>query len=298
MLNGRNFVAGEWRDGADWVEDLNPSDVTDIVGRFAQARPSDIHDAVAAAQGAQREWAAAGLEARAAVLDAIGRELMARSKELGELLSREEGKTLPEGIGEVYRAGQFFTYFAAEALRNLGASTDSVRAGVDVLIEREPLGVVAIISPWNFPVATASWKIAPALAFGNAVVWKPASITPASAWALTEIISRQAIPEGLFNLVMGSGSTIGRELAANADIQGLSFTGSGAVGSGIAALAAARFVKLQLEMGSKNPFVIMDDADLDRAVDLAVNGAFGGTGQKCTASSRLIVQRPIPDAFV
>ena len=298
MLNGRNFVAGEWRDGADWIEDINPSDVTDVVGRFVQARPSDIHDAVAAAQGAQREWAAAGLEARAAVLDAIGRELMARSKELGELLSREEGKTLPEGVGEVYRAGQFFTYFAAEALRNLGASADSVRTGVDVLIEREPLGVVAIISPWNFPIATASWKIAPALAFGNAVVWKPASITPASAWALTEIISRQAIPKGLFNLVMGSGSTIGRELAANADIQGLSFTGSGDVGSGIAALAAARFVKLQLEMGSKNPFVIMDDADIDRAVDLAVNGAFGGTGQKCTASSRLIVHRPIHDAFV
>ncbi|UCI27026.1 aldehyde dehydrogenase family protein [Mesorhizobium sp. B2-8-5] len=298
MLNGQNFVAGEWRDGADWVEDVNPSDVTDIVGRFAQARPSDVHDAVAAAQSAQREWAAAGLEARAAVLDAIGRELMARSKELGELLSREEGKTLPEGVGEVYRAGQFFTYFAAEALRNLGSSADSVRAGVDVLIEREPLGVVAIISPWNFPIATASWKIAPALAFGNAVVWKPASITPASAWALTEIISRQAIPKGLFSLVMGSGSTIGRELAAKADIQGLSFTGSGAVGSGIAALAAARFVKLQLEMGSKNPFVIMDDADLDRAVDLAVNGAFGGTGQKCTAASRLIVHRPIHDAFV
>ena len=172
MLNGQNFVAGEWRDGADWVEDINPSDVTDVVGRFAQARPSDVHDAAAAAQGAQREWAAAGLEARAAVLDAIGRELMARSKELGEMLSREEGKTLPEGVGEVYRAGQFFTYFAAEALRNLGASADSVRAGVDVLIEREPLGVVAIISPWNFPIATASWKIAPALAFGNAVVWK------------------------------------------------------------------------------------------------------------------------------
>ncbi|MBZ9661162.1 aldehyde dehydrogenase family protein [Mesorhizobium sp. ESP-6-4] len=298
MLSGQNFVAGEWRDGADWVEDINPSDVADVVGRFAQARPSDIHDAVAAAQGAQREWAAAGLEARAAVLDAIGRELMARSKELGELLSREEGKTLPEGVGEVYRAGQFFTYFAAEALRNLGSSSDSVRAGVDVLIEREPLGVVAIISPWNFPIATGSWKIAPALAFGNAVTWKPASVTPASAWALTEIISRQAIPKGLFNLVMGSGSTIGRELAANADIQGLSFTGSGAIGSGIAALAAARFVKLQLEMGSKNPFVIMDDADLDRAVDLAVNGAFGGTGQKCTASSRLIVHRPVHDGFV
>jgi alpha-ketoglutaric semialdehyde dehydrogenase len=298
MLTGQNFIAGEWRDGVDWIEDVSPSDIGDVVGRFAQAAPSDVHDAVAAALAAQTQWAAAGLEARAAALDAIGRELMARSKELGELLSREEGKTLPEGVGEVYRAGQFFTYFAGEALRKLGASADSVRAGVEVLVAREPLGVVAIISPWNFPIATASWKIAPALAFGNAVVWKPASITPASAWALTEIISRQSIPKGLFSLLMGPGSAIGRELAAKADIQGLSFTGSGAVGSGIAAAAAARFVKLQLEMGSKNPFVVMDDADLDRAVDLAINGAFGGTGQKCTAASRLIVHRPIQDAFV
>jgi alpha-ketoglutaric semialdehyde dehydrogenase len=140
------------------------------------------------------------LEAHAAVLDAIGRELMARSKELGELLSREEGKTLPEGVGEVYRAGEFFTYFAGEALRNLGSSGESVRAGVETLVAREPLGVVAIISPWNFPIATASWKIAPALAFGNSVIWKQANITPASAWALSEIISRQAIPKGLFSL--------------------------------------------------------------------------------------------------
>ena len=298
MLTGRNFIAGEWREGVDWIEDISPSDVSDVIGRFAQAAPSDVHEAVAAARAAQTQWAAAGLEARACVLDAIGRELMGRCKELGELLSREEGKTLPEGVGEVYRAGQFFTYFAGEALRNLGASGDSVRAAVEVLVTREPLGVVAIISPWNFPIATASWKIAPALAFGNAVVWKPANIAPASAWALTEIISRQAIRKGLFNLVMGPGSAIGRELAAKADIQGLSFTGSGEVGAGIAAAAAARFVKLQLEMGSKNPFVVMDDADLDRAVDLAISGAFGGTGQKCTAASRLIVHRPIHDAFV
>ncbi len=298
MLTGRNFIAGEWRDSADWIEDVSPSDVSDLVGRFAQASLADVHEAVTAARVAQPQWAAAGLEARAAALDAIGRELMARSKELGELLSREEGKTLPEGVGEVYRAGQFFAYFAGEALRNLGSSGESVRAGVETLVAREPLGVVAIISPWNFPIATASWKIAPALAFGNAVVWKPANVTPASAWALTEIVSRQAIPKGLFNLVMGPGSAIGRELAAKADIQGLSFTGSGAVGSGIAAAAAARFIKLQLEMGSKNPFVVMDDADLDRAADLAVNGAFGGAGQKCTAASRLIVHRPIHDAFV
>ncbi len=298
MISGQNFIAGEWCDGLDWIEDRSPSDVSDLIGRFAQAGTSEAHRAVAAAREAQVKWAAAGLEARASVLDAIGRELMSRSKELGELLSREEGKTLAEGVGEVYRSGQFFTYYAGEALRIIGDSADSVRAGVEVLVTREPLGVVAVISPWNFPIATAAWKIAPALAFGNAVVWKPANITPASAWALTEIISRQALPKGVFNLVMGPGSAIGRELAAKADIQGLSFTGSGAVGAGIAAAAAARFVKLQLEMGSKNPFVVMDDCDLERAVDLAVNGAFGGTGQKCTAASRLIVHRPIHDAFV
>jgi alpha-ketoglutaric semialdehyde dehydrogenase len=298
MLTGQNYIAGEWRDGVDWTQVVSPSDVSDVVGRFAQAAPHEIHDAVAAATQAQVEWAATGLEARAAVLESIGRELMARSKELGQLLSREEGKTLPEGVGEVFRAGQFFSYFAGETLRNLGSTAESVRAGVEVLTAREPLGVVAIISPWNFPCATASWKIAPALAFGNAVVWKPANVTPASAWALTEIISRQVIPKGLFNLVMGAGSSIGRELAAKAAIQGVSFTGSGAVGADIAAAAAPRFVKLQMEMGSKNPFVVMDDADLDRAVDLAINGAFGGTGQKCTAASRLILHRPIHDAFI
>ena len=298
MTVRQNLIAGQWSDGIGQVENRNPSDVSDLVGVFSQASAAQVHQAVAAAREAQKQWAATGLEARAAVLDAIGRELMARSQELGALLSREEGKILAEGVGEVYRSGQFFTYFAAETLRILGETADSTRAGVEVLVTREPLGVLAVISPWNFPMATASWKIAPALAFGNAVVWKPANLTPASAWALTEIISRQAIPPGLFNLLMGPGAGIGRELAAKADIQGLSFTGSGEVGSSIAAAAAARFVKLQLEMGSKNPLVVMDDADLDRAVDLAVNGAFGGTGQKCTASSRLIVHRPILDAFV
>lgn len=218
MIAGRNLIAGQWREGAGEIEDRNPSDLADVVGIFSQASPADVHEAVAAARAAQPQWAATGLETRAAVLDAIGRELMARSKELGELLSREEGKTLAEGVGEVYRSGQFFTYFAAETLRILGDTADSTRAGVEVLVTREPLGVVAVISPWNFPMATASWKIAPALAFGNAVIWKPANITPASAWALTEIIHRQAIPAGLFNLLMGPGSAIGRELAAKAAI--------------------------------------------------------------------------------
>ncbi|MDQ0469226.1 aldehyde dehydrogenase family protein [Labrys wisconsinensis] len=293
-----NFIAGRWASGASTIENRSPSDVEDCVGLYAQATVDDVHAAAAAAQAAQPRWAATGLEARAAVLDAVGRELMARSAELGRLLSREEGKTLAEGVGEVYRSGQFFTYYAGEALRILGDTADSVRSGVEIAVTREPLGVVGIVSPWNFPMATAAWKIAPALAFGNGVVWKPANATPASAHALTEIIARQAIPDGLFNLVMGPGAELGHALAATADVQGISFTGSCETGQAVAAAAAPRFVKLQLEMGSKNPLVVMDDADLDRAVDIAVNGAFGGTGQKCTASSRLIVHRPIHDAFV
>ncbi|MDQ2734998.1 MAG: aldehyde dehydrogenase family protein [Pseudomonadota bacterium] len=298
MSEGLNYIGGEWVAGEGVVENRSPSDPDDVVGIYAQASLGHLHEAVAAARQAQGRWAATGLEARASVLDAIGREAMARSQELGRLLSREEGKPLAEGVGEVYRSGQFFSYFAGEVLRVLGQAADSVRAGVEVMITREALGVVGIISPWNFPMATAAWKIAPALAFGNAVVWKPANITPSSAWALSEIISRQAIPKGVFNLVMGPGGTLGHALAAEADVQGISFTGSCATGRDIAAAAAPRLVKLQLEMGSKNPLVIMDDADLDRAVDIAISGAFGGTGQKCTASSRLIVHRPILDVFV
>ncbi len=298
MTDNLNLIGGEWVAGDGSVENRSPSDTNDLIGRYAQASTAQLHDAVAAARDAQPAWASAGLEARAAVLDAVGRELMERSPELGRLLSREEGKTLPEGVGEVHRSGQFFTFFAAEVLRVPGDFADSVRAGVEVTVSREPLGVVGVISPWNFPMATAAWKIAPALAFGNAVVWKPANLTPASAWALSEIIGRQAIPRGLFNLVMGPGGSLGHALAAEADVQGISFTGSNEVGRTVAAAAAPRLVKLQLEMGSKNPLVVMDDADLDRAADLAVNGAFGGTGQKCTASSRIIVHAPVHDGFV
>lgn len=297
MAEFPNLIAGEWRRGDAVIENRNPSDTRDLIGSYAQASVGQVHEAAASAASAQAVWAKTGLEARAAVLDAVGRELMARSAEIGRELSREEGKPRAEGVGEVYRSGQFFTYFAGEVLRMIGDTAESVRAGVEVMVTREPLGVIGIISPWNFPMATAAWKIAPALAFGNAVVWKPANLTPASAYALTEIISRQAIPKGLFSLVMGSGATLGHALAAEADVQGISFTGSCEVGRDVAAAAAPRFVKLQLEMGSKNPLVVMDDADLERAVDVAINGAFGGTGQKCTASSRLIVHRPVLDAF-
>ncbi|RME18440.1 MAG: aldehyde dehydrogenase family protein, partial [Alphaproteobacteria bacterium] len=202
-----NYIAGEWVAGEGEIENRNPSDLSDLIGRYAQASANDLDRALAAAREAQREWAACPLERRQAVLMAIGNELMARAEELGTLLSREEGKPLAEGKGEVYRAGQFFTYYAAECLRQLGENADSVRPGVEIDVRREPVGVVAVISPWNFPTATASWKIAPALCYGNAVIWKPANLTPASAVALTEIIARQDIPKGLFNLVMGAGGS-------------------------------------------------------------------------------------------
>lgn len=292
-----NYIAGEWVSGTSEIENINPSDLSEIVGVFAQASGDQLEDALNAARRAQAEWAAYGLERKQNVLNAIGNELMARAEELGTLLSREEGKPLAEGKGEVFRAGQFFTYFAAEVLRQMGDTADSTRDGIEVDVRREPLGVVAIISPWNFPTATASWKIAPALAFGNAVIWKPANITPASAVALTEIISRQDIPKGLFNLVMGAGRDVGQRLVESPKIDAISFTGSVPVGKGIATAAIQNLTKVQMEMGSKNALAVMDDGDIDLAVTLALGGAFGGTGQKCTASSRLVVHKAVHDEF-
>ncbi len=294
----KNYIAGDWVEGVGTVENRNPSDLSDVVGHYAQASTDQMEDAISAAKTAQAEWAGYGLEAKQNALMNIGNEMMARAEELGTLLSREEGKPLAEGKGEVYRAGQFFTYYAHECLRQLGENADSVRPGIEVDVRREPVGTVAVISPWNFPTATASWKIAPALAFGNALIWKPANITPASAVALTEIIARQDIPKGLFNLVMGAGRDVGQRLVENSGINAISFTGSVPVGRGIAQAAVGNFTKLQMEMGSKNALAVMEDGDLDIAVAVALGGAFGGTGQKCTASSRLIVHEAVHDAFV
>ena len=294
----KNLIAGGWLVGESEIENRSPSDVTDLIGVFAQASSDQLEATLDQAQQAQREWAAYGMERKQAVLMNIGNELMARSAELGALLSREEGKPLAEGKGEVYRAGQFFTYYAAECLRQIGENADSVRPNIEVDVRREPVGVVAVISPWNFPTATASWKIAPALCYGNAVVWKPANITPASAYALTEIIARQDIPKGLFSLVMGSGSGIGERLVQSPKVNAVTFTGSVPVGKRIATAAIQNLTKVQMEMGSKNALAVMDDADIDLAVTLALGGAFGGTGQKCTASSRLVVHEAIHDTFV
>ena len=293
-----NYIAGEWLAGESEIENRNPSDISDVIGLYAQAGADQLEAALDAARLAQADWARTGIERRYTALMAIGEELMARSAELGELLSREEGKPRAEGVGEVYRAGQFFTYYAAETLRQIGDTADSVRDGIEIDVRREPVGVVAVISPWNFPTATASWKIAPALAFGNAVIWKPANVTPASAVALTEIIAKQDLPKGLFSLVMGSGRSIGQKLVESPKVDAISFTGSVPVGKGIAAAAVQNLTKVQMEMGSKNALAVMDDGDLDLAVSAALGGAFGGTGQKCTASSRLVVHERVHDAFV
>lgn len=288
------YIDGKWVTPTKIAPNINPSDLSDVIGRYGLANEQQVADAVCAAKTAATKWQQVPLETKQNVLDAIGKELMDRADEIGTILSREEGKTLAEGKGEVYRSGQFFSYYAAEVLRNHGENAQSVRTGIGIHITREPVGVVGVISPWNFPIATAAWKIAPALAFGNAVIWKPAQIVPASAVALTEIIAKQtAIPAGTYNLLNGGGSIAGNALITHEDVNAVSFTGSVAIGRLVATATAARFCRSQLEMGSKNALVIMDDADIDVAVQCAINGAFGGTGQKCTASSRIIVHKNI-----
>jgi aldehyde dehydrogenase (NAD+) len=293
-----NYINGEWVAGAKWAPNRNPSDLADVIGEYAQADAGQTEAAIAAAARAFPAWSVGSIQERANILDKAGAEILARKDELGRLLSREEGKTLPEGVGETVRAAHIFKFFAGEVLRLAGEKLPSVRPGVDVEITREPIGVVGLITPWNFPIAIPAWKIAPALAFGNTVVFKPAAWTPGCAWALAEILANAGLPAGVFNLVMGSGGVVGEAIVNHRDVAAISFTGSMETGKGIAQKAVARMAKFQLEMGSKNPLVVLDDADVATAVNVAVNGAYFSTGQRCTASSRLIVTEGIHDRFV
>jgi len=293
-----NFIAGDWRQADSVKVNDNPSDLDAPVGTYAQGTAQDVADAVAAARQAAPTWAATTPTQRAAALSAVAVELSARSEELGRLLSSEEGKTLAEGIGEVKRAADIFNFFAGEVFRATGELVPSARPGIEVEIRRHPVGVVGVITPWNFPMAIPAWKIAPALAYGNAVVFKPADLVPGCAWALTEMLSRAVLPAGTFNLVMGSGSVVGEAITSSPGVDAITFTGSDRVGRHVAATAVARLAKVQLEMGGKNPIIVLDDADLDLAVDNVVNGAYFSTGQRCTASSRVIVTDGIHDRFV
>jgi aldehyde dehydrogenase (NAD+) len=294
----RNFIGGEWLEGANAADNINPSDTSDIIGEYAHASAAQTQQAIDAAYQASSAWGNSSIQHRSDILDNIGSEILQRREELGELVSREEGKTLPEGIGEATRAGQVFKFFAGEALRPGGEFIDSIRPGLDVSVTRAPMGVVGLILPWNFPIAIPAWKVAPALAYGNAVVFKPAELVPATAHAMAEIIVNAGVPDGVFNLVMGTGAEVGETIVNHPAVNAISFTGSVRTGRDVALAAASRMAKVQLEMGGKNPLVVLDDADLSTAVECAVNGAYFSTGQRCTASSRLIVTEGIHDKFV
>jgi acyl-CoA reductase-like NAD-dependent aldehyde dehydrogenase len=292
-----NLIGGQWVLGGSAAPNVNPSDLNDVIGEFTRADSGQASDAIDAAQQAQAAWARQPL-LRFEVLDRAGTEIIARANELGDLLSREEGKTLVEAVAEVRRAGHILKFHAGEAVRSPGEHLPSVRDGVEVLVAREPVGVVTIITPWNFPIAIPAWKIAPALAHGNAVVFKPADLVPASAWSLVEILNRAGLPPGVLNLVMGRGRDIGDVLTGDSRVNAVSLTGSTATGRRVLATAQAHGARVQLEMGGKNPLLVLDDADLDAAVTGAVEGAFGSTGQRCTASSRIVVTDKVHDELV
>ena len=298
MAAQKNFINGTWVEGSSVTIDINPSDVSDVVGEYAQADQAQTEEAIASAKAALPAWSMTTPQQRADALEMIGVELLARKDEIGRMLAREEGKPLGNGVAETMRAAQIFKFFAQETLRVEGTALASVRPGVDVTITREPVGVVGLIAPWNFPIAIPAWKIAPALAYGNCVIFKPADLVPGTAWMLAEIISRSGLPKGVFNLVMGRGSVVGQTLLDSRDVNAISFTGSVETGAKVAMACASRGAKFQLEMGGKNPLVVMDDANLDAAVAGAVDGAYFQTGQRCTASSRLIVHSKVHDAFV
>ncbi|MBB4051753.1 aldehyde dehydrogenase (NAD+) [Devosia subaequoris] len=293
----KNLIDGEWV-GSDGVENINPSNLKEVVGVYARATVEDTQQAIAAAKAAFPAWSRSGILERHAILRKAADEITARKQELGELLSREEGKTLPEGIGEVTRAAQIFDFFAGEVLRLSGEVLPSVRPGVGVEITREPLGVIGIITPWNFPIAIPAWKIAPALAYGNTVVVKPADLVPGSTWAIVDILVRAGLPKGVLNLVMGKGSVVGQTMLDSKDVNAISFTGSVGTGKRVAAASIEHGRKFQLEMGGKNPTIVLDDADLKVAVETVAQSAFFSTGQRCTASSRVIVTEGIHDKFV
>jgi len=293
----QNLIAGEWT-GTNATANINPSDTNDIVGEYASGSAADTVQAIAAAKAAFPAWSRSGILERHAILKKTSDEIIARKEELGRLLAREEGKTLPEAIGETIRAGQIFDFFAGECLRLAGEVLPSVRPNIGVEITRDPLGVIGVITPWNFPIAIPAWKIAPALAYGNTVVFKPADLVPGCAWAIVDILHRAGLPKGVLNLVMGKGSVVGQAMLDSPDLAGITFTGSTGTGKRVALASIEHNRKFQLEMGGKNPMVVLDDADLTVAVEAAANSGFFSTGQRCTASSRLIVTEGIHDRFV
>jgi alpha-ketoglutaric semialdehyde dehydrogenase len=294
-----NYIAGEWRPAASGatMENRNPANRDENVGLFASSGGEDVDAAIAAAEEAFRSWRFSSPMTRANILHKAANILESRIPEVGRELTREEGKTLKEGIGETTRAVQILRYFAGEAQQPSGEHYPSVNPHTLLYTTREPLGVVAVITPWNFPIAIPAWKIAPALAFGNTVVFKPASLTPLTAVRLVEALDEAGLPAGVLNLVTGSAANVGDPLVRDPRVVAVTFTGSNETGADLRRSAAERGAKLQLELGGKNPAIVLADADLDHALGQVVAGAMMSTGQKCTATSRAIVDRRIIDRF-
>jgi aldehyde dehydrogenase (NAD+) len=295
----RNYIGGEWVEAAsdELNEDRNPADTNEVLGRFPRSTPADVRRAIDAAVAASREWRHAGAAARSTVLDKAAQIMERRAQEIGRALTLEEGKTLAEGVGETLRGAAILRYFAGEPWRPTGETYGSANPSTFLFSERVPLGVVGVITPWNFPVAIPVWKLAPCLAYGNTAVFKPAELTPLTAHLVVEVFEEAGLPRGVLNLVHGPGAVVGEELARNAAVNGVTFTGSGPVGRALYATATARGAKVQLELGGKNAVVVAADADLTQAVELTLSGAMKSTGQKCTATSRVIVEEPLLGPF-
>ncbi len=293
-----NFIGGRWEPGHTTFTSINPADTRDAIGMFASADVGDVRRAIDAADASLASWKALSGFARGEFLRKAADVLQSRVEDVAQAMVRENGKTIAEARGETARGVALLRFYAAEGVRPCGDVIPSVNPRTFIYTTRVPLGVVSVITPWNFPVAIPIWKIAPALVYGNTVVFKPASATPHCGVLVTRIFEESGIPQGVLNLVTGGGKEFGEELVKNPKIHGITFTGSNSTGRRIGAWAAERGAKFQLEMGGKNPVIVMPDCDLEQAATLTLRGAFGYAGQKCTATSRAIVIDSIFDAYV
>ena len=300
MQTYRNFIAGEWQESSSTraVDNINPANTDDVLGTVRQATRDEARAAVEAAAAAFNSWRATPAPARGRIVAHAARLMEEQKEELAQLLTREEGKTVAESRGELQRSINVADFCAGESRRMNGETIQSELPMNFAYTIKQPLGVVACVTPWNFPVAIPVWKIAPALVAGNTVVFKPASLTPATAVRIVEIFEAAGVPKGVLNLVLGSGSDAGDEIIGHPAVKAVSFTGSNGVGIRLYEQVSRRGAKCQCEMGGKNPVVILEDADMDLAVESTAQGAFGSSGQRCTATSRAVVVDEIADEFV
>ncbi len=298
MREVKNYIDGQWIEGRnEMIERYNPADKTELIAVVTGSSIHDVDEAVLAAVKAKKTWAQTAAPERGAYLQKVAYLFEQHANELAQLATKETGKRFAETKGEVYRSAAILRYYAGEGLRKIGEVLPSFDAKNLFFTKRVPVGVVAVIAPWNFPLAIPIWKIAPALVYGNTVVFKPALEASATGARIVELFAEAGLPPGVLNLVVGRGSSIGDAIVEHDGVDAITFTGSNAIGSEIAKKAAARGAKYQLELGGKNPAIVLSDADVDFAARLVVEGAMKQTGQRCTATSRVFVEKEVMDVF-